>query len=333
MEVIDVTAKDKNKAADEAIRESLPTDSRRPLRVGAFVMLLGFGGFLAWAALAPIDSGVTAMGSVALDGRRKTVQHLSGGVVKQILVREGEQVKEGDLLIRMDDSMPLAAKSMAEAELKSLDVQIRFLEQLIADLKSMSEEGFYPRNRFLELQKQLADAQARQSGIRDRVAAANLELRRTIITSPSSGNVMGLSVTTEGAVIPGGGKLLEVVPADERLVVEAQIEPHMIDKVVPGLIAEVRFSALNLRSTPITVGTVEWVSGDKFMNPQDAVHPMGYYTARIIVTADEIKKIGSDVVIRPGMPADVIFKTGERTFLQYLVKPLTDRMATSLKEQ
>ncbi len=333
MNVIDVTAKDKSKAVEETIKDNLPTDVRRPLRVGAFVLLLGFGGFLAWAALAPIDSGVTAMGSVAVDGRRKTVQHLSGGVVKQILVREGEQVKEGDLLIRMDDSMPLAAKSTAEAELRSLDIQIRFLGQLIADLKSMSEEGFYPRNRFLELQKQLADAQARQAGIRDRVAAANLELRRTIITSPSSGNVMGLAVTTEGAVIPGGGKLLEVVPADERLVVEVQIEPHMIDKVVPGITAEVRFSALNLRSTPITEGTVEWVSADKFVNPQDAMHPMGFYTARIIVTAEEIKKIGSDVVIRPGMPADVIFKTGERTFLQYLIKPLTDRMAKSLKEQ
>ena len=134
-------------------------------------------------------------------------------------------------------------------------------------------------------------------------------------------------------MIPGGGKLLEVVPADERLVVEAQIEPHLIDKIVPGIVAEVRFSALNLRATPITEGTVEWVSADKFMNPQDAMHPMGYYTARIIVTAEEIKKIGSDVAIRPGMLADVIFKTGERTFLQYLMKPLTDRMAKSLKEQ
>lgn len=312
---------------------NLPTDVRRPLRVGALVLLLGFGGFVAWAALAPIDSGVPANGTVTLDGRRKTVQHLSGGVVKQILVKEGDAVKEGDLLIRMDDAVPLATKSTAESELRSLAIQSKFLEQLVADLQPMTAEGFYPRNRLLDLQKQLADTKARQLGLQDRVAAANQELRRTTVVSPSTGKVMGLAITTEGGVIGPGGKLLEIVPDDERLVVEAQIQPHLIDKVTPGLVAEVRFSALNLRATPIIEGKVEWVSADKFVNPQDQFNPMGYYTARVIVTAEEIKKLGENVQIRPGMPAEVIFKTGERTFLEYLIKPLTDRMATSLKEQ
>ena len=312
---------------------NLPTDVRRPLRVGALILLLGFGGFVAWAALAPIDSGVPANGTVTLDGRRKTVQHLSGGVVKQILVKEGDAVKEGDLLIRMDDAVPLATKSTAESELRSLAIQSKFLEQLVADLQPMTAEGFYPRNRLLDLQKQLADAKARQLGLQDRVAAANQELRRTTVVSPSTGKVMGLAITTEGGVIGPGGKLLEIVPDDERLVVEAQIQPHLIDKVTPGLVAEVRFSALNLRATPIIEGKVEWVSADKFVNPQDQFNPMGYYTARVIVTAEEIKKLGENVQIRPGMPAEVIFKTGERTFLEYLIKPLTDRMATSLKEQ
>ncbi len=312
---------------------NLPTDVRRPLRVGALILLLGFGGFVAWAALAPIDSGVPANGTVTLDGRRKTVQHLSGGVVKQILVKEGDAVKEGDLLIRMDDAVPLATKSTAESELRSHAIQAKFLEQLVADLQPMTAEGFYPRNRLLDLQKQLADAKARQLGLQDRVAAANQELRRTTVVSPSTGKVMGLAITTEGGVIGPGGKLLEIVPDDERLVVEAQIQPHLIDKVTPGLVAEVRFSALNLRATPIIEGKVEWVSADKFVNPQDQFNPMGYYTARVIVTAEEIKKLGENVQIRPGMPAEVIFKTGERTFLEYLIKPLTDRMATSLKEQ
>ncbi len=312
---------------------NLPTDVRRPLRVGALILLLGFGGFVAWAALAPIDSGVPANGTVTLDGRRKTVQHLSGGVVKQILVKEGDAVKEGDLLIRMDDAVPLATKSTAESELRSLAIQSKFLEQLVADLQPMTAEGFYPRNRLLDLQKQLADTKARQLGLQDRVAAANQELRRTTVVSPSTGKVMGLAITTEGGVIGPGGKLLEIVPDDERLVVEAQIQPHLIDKVTPGLVAEVRFSALNLRATPIIEGKVEWVSADKFVNPQDQFNPMGYYTARGIVTAEEIKKLGENVQIRPGMPAEVIFKTGERTFLEYLIKPLTDRMATSLKEQ
>lgn len=332
MQVIDIEAKEKNKEVTPEALPDLPTNVGKPLKTGLLVLLLGFGGFLAWSALAPIDSGVPANGAVTLDGRRKTVQHLSGGVVKSILVKEGDAVKEGDLLIRMDDAVPLAQRSIAESELRSVNIQIQFLEKLLSDLQSMTDEGFYPRNRYLETQKQLADAKARKAGLNDRVAAANQELQRTVVVSPASGNVMGVAITTEGGVIGPGGKLLDVVPDDERLVVEAQIQPHLIDKVVPGLMAEVRFSALNLRSTPVIEGKVEWVSPDRFLN-QDPMYPAGYFTARLVVDAKELEKLGAGAQIRPGMPAEVIFKTGERTFLQYLVKPLSDRMARSLKEQ
>lgn len=130
-----------------------------------------------------------------------------------------------------------------------------------------------------------------------------------------------------------GAKLLELVPDEERLVVEAQILPHLIDRVVPGLFAEVRFSHTKSRRTPVILGQVEWVSADKFQNPQDT-NPMsqaGYYTARVIVSADELKKL-PDVQVRPGMIADVIVQTGQRTFMNYLFKPLADGIAISMKE-
>lgn len=330
-QVIDVVSKEKSvkPIADEF--PALPTDPKRPLRVGLWVLILGFGGFLLWAALAPLGEGVPANGSVTLDNRRKTIQHLSGGVVKQILVKEGQSVKEGEILMLMDDSVPLANKSSAESELKAINAQISFLEKILTDLSPMIEEGYYPRNRFIEFEKQLTEARAKQAGQRDRLSAAKLELNRAVVVAPSSGKVMGLALTTEGGVINPGGRLLDLVPDDERLVVEAQIQPHLIDKVVPGLEAEVRFSAFNLRSTPITVGTVEWVSGDRFQNQQDQINPAGFYLARLVVTAEEVKKIGN-VKLRPGMPVEVIFKTGQRTFFEYLIKPLTDRMATSLRE-
>jgi len=176
----------------------LPTDARRPLRLGLWALLIGFGGFLLWATLMPLSSGVPSSGSVVVDGRRKAIQHLSGGVVKQILVREGQSVKEGDILMRMDDSLALANKSSAESQLKSIEIQIRFLEKLIGNLQSMADEGYYPQNRLLELQKQLADAQGQQAALRDRVTAAKLELQRALIVSPSSGRVMGVAITTDG---------------------------------------------------------------------------------------------------------------------------------------
>jgi len=85
------------------------------------------------------------------------------------------------------------------------------------------------------------------------------------------------------------------------------------------------------RKTPMILGQVEWVSADKFQNPQDPMTPMGYYTARVVVSAEELKKL-PEIQIRPGMIADVIVQTGSRTFMDYLFKPLTDSMAVSLKE-
>jgi protease secretion system membrane fusion protein len=332
MQVIDVKSKEV-KVVDAQFKpdESLPTDAKRPLRIGLLVLLLGFGGFLLWATLVPLASGIPSSGTVVVDGRRKAVQHLSGGVVKQILVREGQAVNEGHVLLRMDDSVALANKSNAESQLRSIEIQIKFLEKITSNLQAMAEEGFYSKNRFIELQKQLADAQGQRDALKDRLEAARLELQRALITSPAKGKVMGLAITTDGGVVPPGAKLLDIVPDDERLVVEAQIEPHLIDRVVPGLVAEVRFSHTMARKTPLVVGTVEWVSADRFQNPQDPTGMSGYYTARVIVTAEELKKL-PDVQIRPGMIADVIVQTGHRTFMNYLFKPLTDSMAVSLKE-
>ena len=311
---------------------SLPTNTRRPLLVGLLVLLIGFGGFLFWAAFAPLDEGAPAMGNVTSDSRRKTLQHFSGGVLKEIRVKEGDSVKEGQVVVRLDDSLALASKSLSESQLGATEIQIQHLKKMIAEISPMVQEGFYPRNRLMELQRDLAEADAQRASHRDKLAAAKLELERAIVRSPVTGRVMGVEITTVGGVVGPGGKLMDIIPADEVLVVEAQIEPHLVEKVYPGLQAEVRFSALNLRKTPVIIGTVEWVSPDKFVDPNDPYRPQGYFTSRVVVSKEELQKIGS-TQIRPGMPADVIIKTGERTFLQYLIKPLSDRMATSLKEQ
>ena len=143
MQVIDVKSKEV-KVVDAQLKpdESLPTDAKRPLRIGLLVLLLGFGGFLLWATLVPLASGIPSSGTVVVDGRRKAVQHLSGGIVKQILVREGQAVSEGHVLLRMDDSIALANKSNAESQLKSIEIQIKFLEKLTSDLQAMQKRVF-----------------------------------------------------------------------------------------------------------------------------------------------------------------------------------------------
>lgn len=311
----------------------LEIDATASIRLGLVIFVVGFIGFILWATLVPLSSGVPTHGALVLDGRRKVVDHPTGGVLKKIMVKEGDRVEVGQILFKLDDTNARAAHSTIEAQLRAAELQRNFLAYQVKELKEMADEGYYPRNRLMDMERQLNDTTTQVIGLKDRLAAAALELDRTNLKAPSAGTVMGLSFYTEGGAIAPGNRLAEVVPDSDEMIIETQIQPNLIDKIVPGLPAEVRFSALNLRKTPIIDGEVMTISGDRFLSNQpDPRNPDGFYKAQIKVSASELKKLG-DQVLKPGMPAEVIIKSGERTFFSYLFKPLTDQFARSFKER
>lgn len=301
------------------------------IKAGAWILLLLFFGFLLWAVLVPLDAAVSSQGMVSVDGRRKVVQHPRGGVITQVLVQEGDAVDAGDLLIKLDDSAERAQRSQIQSQLRAINSQISALRETLPDLRELSADGFYPRNRLVDLERQLNEAVALRQGLADQLIAAEKEVERTEIRAPLGGRVMGVGVNTEGAVVIAGAKLMDIVPYETRITIEAQVRPHLIDKVHTGSLAQVRFSALEASRTPVIHGRVEWVSPDRFQNPEDTLNPEGYYLAKISLDLDEVRQLNGLRVI-PGMPADVMIKTGERTFIQYLMKPLSDRLAHAVKE-
>jgi len=301
----------------------LSSDTSHAMRMAFWVIVVGFGGFILWANFSPLDEGATSSGTVTVEFHRRTIQHMSGGVVQEILVKEGQDVEEGQILIRL-------VQTNARSQLLINQQQANYFERQLRALKPMVDEGYYPQQNYQDLLRQKEEAKLRAN-------MAQEELDRTEIRSPISGRVMGINVTMGGVVSPGV-KIMEVVPNEEGLVVEAKIPPHLIDRIHPGLSAQVRFSALNQRTTPIVDGVVEWVSADKFANSNtdpsmaNRMLPDGYYTAKIRLDPEELKKLG-DQNLYPGMPADVIVKLGNRTFMSYLIKPFTDRAALSMKER
>lgn len=426
------------------------SDTGRAARIGLWVLGVGLGGFLLWAVLAPLDEGVPSQGVVAIDTKRKAVQHLSGGIIKQVFVREGDVVQAGQTLIVLDDAVAkanyeavrqrylglravqgrlLAEQSGAAAiafhpDLQAavadplIQQQMRNQEQLIqsrraalrADLQGIEEniqgqnallqaysgmltsrrgqlallqeelrhtselvkEGYSPRNRQLELERMVADsnlaitellgntartqrtvgemrqrALARQQEYRkevetnladitrevqsdaDKFIALKADLDRTEIRAPAAGQVVGLAVQTVGAVVQAGQQLMGIVPPDEPLVLEAHVAPHLIDRLRPGLHADVRFTAFAHTPQLVVQGELASVSGDLLTDAQSGV---SYYLARIKVTPDGMKTLGNRH-LQPGMPAEVVIKTGERTMLTYLLGPLLKRMSGSLKEE
>ena len=139
---------------------------------------------------------------------------------------------------------------------------------------------------------------------------------------------MGLAVHTVGGVVGVGNPLMEIVPADEPLKIDAQIPPHLIDHVRAGLEVDILFPAFNRATTPNVAGRVLQVSADVLVEPQQGIQ---YFKAVIEVTAEGMHKL-RQYEIRPGMPAEIFVRTGERTLLNYLVKPLTDRLKGALTE-
>ncbi|XMB49659.1 HlyD family type I secretion periplasmic adaptor subunit [Pseudomonas fluorescens] len=180
-----------------------------------------------------------------------------------------------------------------------------------------------------DLRSQLAETRTRSDDLRNRLASAEFELANSLVRAPASGVVVGLQVYTEGGVIQPGQVLMDIVPEGEPLLVEARVPVQMIDKVHPGLPVELMFSAFNQSTTPRVAGEVTLVSADRQVDERT---DEPYYTLRAQVSAAGMQQLGG-VQIRPGMPVETFVKTGERSMLNYLFKPLLDRTHMALVEE
>ena len=438
---------------ENTVTEELITDDKNFRLVGMIIVLSIFGGLGTWAALAPLDSAALAPGVIKVENYRKTVQHLEGGIVKAILVRDGDHVVKDQPLIILEDTQPSAllevirgqyfisqareARLMAQqngldeihypaellenqsdkrsrdaiqmqnqtfnvrqqAYLGEVELYQQQVEQLRAkvvglraqkrsrdrlvnsyrselqDFRDLLDEGYAEKQKVREFERNLAEREGERGELISSMAAAKLEISetqlkilqlqkelqrevakelsevqselfelrerlqslqdtvlRTEIIAPDAGMVLGLQVHTLGAVIPPGGKILDIVPQNEKLIVEARVSPMDIDRVSIGQTAEVRFSAFKSRSLPKIAGKLIALSADRLVDEQSE-DKTPYYLARVEISPQGLKDLASsELTLLPGMPAEVLINTGERTLLQYLMDPLSDTVAHSFIE-
>jgi len=340
-----------------AISPLPPADPRVPVRIGLAALIFGLGGFLIWAAWAPLDEGVPVPGVVAVETYRKTVQHLTGGIVQELLVKEGDLVRAGQPVLTLDMTLQRGQQQVIAQQLAGLQSQLQGLRSRLPQrerqldsmnlqsrqLEPLVEEELYPRNRYAELQREqsrlrsevitekaaLEQMLSQMAELREKHQLLQTEIDRAVIVAPVAGTVFGLAVHTLGGVIPPGGRILDLVPEGDTLIVNAQVPTHLIEQVRTGLPAQLRFIALNPRNTPVIEGRVMQVGADRVTDEQSR---QSFYTARISVPTAELSDLGVGTVT-PGMPVEVIVVTGERTFFNYLAKPLLDSFAGGLKER
>jgi multidrug efflux pump subunit AcrA (membrane-fusion protein) len=300
-----------------------------PVKWGLLVIGLFFGGFIGWSSLAPLESAAVAPGTVSLDSSRKTVQHLEGGIVREIAIREGEVVSAGQALIRLDETQIMARLEFLRAQLLADRRQLELVAEEIATVRMLLAKGLTQKPRLLALQRREAELTGSYSRYRAQLHAAQDVRKRATIRAPMAGTVVGLQVHSKGGVIAKGEPLMYIVPRDEPLIVEAQIHPNDIDIVHPGLSAQIRLTSFNSRSVPPVDGRVLSVSADSMADRRTG---QDYYLARIEIDDNATAALGGRTLY-PGMPAEVLIVVGERTLLDYFLAPLTRSFNRAFREE
>lgn len=259
-----------------------------------------------------------------------------------------------------------------QESLDSQKQQAQFLKEQLEGMRDLAKEGYVARNRLLDLERtyaqvnggmsenignvgraqrqiaeltlrrmqrqqdyqkevrtQLADVQKEVEALESRLKSQDFDLANVVVKAPVDGTVVGMNVFTRGGVIGPGFRMMDIVPSDDPLIVEGQVPVNLIDKVHKELPVELIFAAFNQNKTPHIPGVVTQVSADRLVDEKTGAP---YYKLQVQVTPEGKKKL-AHLQVRPGMPVEAFVKTGERTMMSYLLKPVFDRARTALSEE
>jgi membrane fusion protein, protease secretion system len=280
-----------------------------------------------------------------IQGQQKILQEQIGGLEAQIRGLEGVK-KEREVQLKLQQEefknhTELAAegyvpRSKANELARIVSEMLGTMESVKADIAKTRAGVSAAKLQLLqvrttyykEIETQLSDAQKLREALQSKVTSLRYDLKLTELRAPVTGTVVGTKVHTVGGIVPAGQTIMEVVPQDQTLIVEAKVPTQNIDKLRPGLPADLRFTAFPLATTPVIEGVVTLVGADKIKEGAEEE----YYLCQVQVTPEGQRKLG-DLKVQAGMPVDVIVKMGERTFMSYIVKPITDRFARALLER
>lgn len=414
---------------------------------GILIIILAMAGCSTWMSVAPLEGAIIGVGEVTNLDRRTTIQHQEGGIVSEVLVREGDAVRSGTPLVELIDKsldadlamvnsdldkilirkaryeaerdlretldLPAAlditnpqvtnivrteeqgfssSRKLYEAqqqlvvaqqsdltaestglkrEVTQLEKAYSLLEAEITNAESLVQQNYLSRNALLSLQRESADYLAQLESKRTRInrarkqiASLNLQkqeiraayidranqqlselknderivreklspledaVRRQIVTASISGRILAMESLHPGSVLPAGGRILDIVPDEDELVVNARISVADIDEVYPGQNADIRFSAFPARRTPVVLGNVKTVSADRLIDQNTG---QSYFSTEIRVKRDSLEA-SQLPPLRPGMKATVFLKTQKRTALDYLLSPIITFNEKAMRE-
>ena len=371
-----------------------------------WILVAGLAAVIAWASVYRIDQVTRGVGTVIASSRVQVIQAVDGGVLKSLKVREGDAVKQGEVLAILDQTrfaaqvmeldsrlaalhgqaarlraevtgaaeinFPPSVKNFPELiavqkalftqkrqgleeELRTLGVAVKLAREDAHLVAELAKTGDVSRSEVIKAERALNDVEAQLINRKNkyyqeaRVELAKTEddigqneqirtpraqqLSDTVLKAPVSGIVKNVRITTQGGVLRAGEELLQIVPLDDVLIVETRIRPSDIALLKPGLKASIRFDPFDYTVYGSVSGKVSYVSADT-IKEEGKTGELTYYRVHVSTSAKPVKTTtGRTLDILPGMTAQVDIRTGDRTVLEYLLKPLRKTLAESFGER
>lgn len=271
----------------------------------------------------------------AIDARHRGYLRLRDSLQAQLALID-EELKAKDALLDSGLTRRAEVTALKRSRLETLgqlgrvEAEIEEIEEMRAKYQTQMQKtrDEYSRAALTELQS----VQAELESVREQIRKADNVLSRTEVLAPVTGTVVRLFYHTPGGVIEPGRPIAEILPNDAPLIIETLVLRQDIDTVKVGQSATVRLVGLNQRTTPVLNGTVTYVSADAVAQGFDQPNAREVYIVRVSLPSEELGRV-HNFQPRPGMPVQVMIKTEERTFAQYIAKPIVDSMARAFREE
>jgi adhesin transport system membrane fusion protein len=319
-------------ANDVRAAVTLRTPRTARLLLLASIALLLCGGV--WAHYAVLDEVKRGAGRVIPSRQMQVVQSLEGGIIKAILVQEGETVKEGQVVVQIDDTKFRADLGELEAKRDAAAASLKLLNREVELTTNLYRQKVVPEIELLRLQRQAADLSGQIKVIEETIKSAQDRVQRAELRAPVYGIVNKINVTTIGAVVQPGADIMDIVPLEDTLLVEGRIRPQDIAFIRPGQDAVVKITAYEPTIYGSLKAKVERISADTIEEKAEkGDKPQTFY--RVIVRTEK-NYLGSaehPLPIIPGMVATVEVLTGQKTVLDYLIKPARLLREEALRER
>ena len=298
--------------------------------------------FIVWANLATLEKVIRGEGKVIASAKNQVIQNLEGGIVKDIFVKAGDIVEEGDSLLEFDDTFLRSELDASIIELKNLKIEVSYLKnsrELIFEeldiLEPLVEQGAESRMELIRVLQRKANAESEISrkqadieSLEERIPALKDRVNRTNVISPKAGIINRMVITTIGGVADPGSALVEIVPLNEDLIVEVEINPKDIALVLPGQRAIVKLTAFDFSKFGSLEGKVMSVGADSIQKDDGSL----WYLCEISVRVKDITSLGKKINMLPGMVAQVDIVNGERSIMNYLLQPVTKISEEAFRE-